>query len=184
MLEKNLNVLLTTPKKRDDIQYTQKYPEIPRNTRKYPRVKKIPENTRPYISLFHSYPTRTRYFFQYPTRYWKTLPVGHCLEGTTFMHRYTTKIYKFTNTQIQHIWWIYIGTGYKLNIPFWNILAIYRDWLHSLDRWIFKGFQHYRACHLPKWSIFGFGKVFNSFGQQLKQANFSWLKIARFGVNG
>ena len=29
-----------------------------------------------------------------------------------------------------------------------------------------------------------FGKVFDFLGQQLKQANFSWLKIARFGVNG
>ena len=47
MLEKNLNVWLTTPQKK---RYTQKYPEIPRNTRKYPRVKKIPENTRSYIS--------------------------------------------------------------------------------------------------------------------------------------
>ena len=41
MLEKNLNVWLTTSKKRDDIQYTQKYPEIPeskKDTRKYPIV--------------------------------------------------------------------------------------------------------------------------------------------------
>ena len=58
------------PKKRDDIQYTQKYPEIPRNTRKYPRVKKIPENTRSYISTLLPDPNQTRYpILKNPTRW-------------------------------------------------------------------------------------------------------------------
>ena len=67
-VRKNLNVWLTTSKKRDDIQYTQKYLEIPRNTRKYPRVKKIPENTRSYISTLLPDPNPTRYpvFFPIP----------------------------------------------------------------------------------------------------------------------
>ena len=43
MLEKTLMFGSLPPKKRDDIQYTQKYPEIPRSTRKYPG---IPGNTR------------------------------------------------------------------------------------------------------------------------------------------
>ena len=30
-----------------------------------------------------------------------------------------------------------------MNISFWNISAIYRDWLHSLGRYISKGCQHY-----------------------------------------
>ena len=61
------------------------YPELPgntRNTRNYPRVKKIPENTRSYFSTLLPDPNPTRYpvFFPIPdpTRYWKTLPVGHC----------------------------------------------------------------------------------------------------------
>ena len=69
MLEKNLNVWLTTSKKRDDISnFPQKYPEIPRNTRKYPRVKKIPENTRSYILTLLPDPNPTRYpvFFPIP----------------------------------------------------------------------------------------------------------------------
>ena len=49
------------PKKRENIRYTQKYPEIPRNTRKYPTVKKIPENTRSYISTLLPDPNPTRY---------------------------------------------------------------------------------------------------------------------------
>ena len=32
-LENNLNIWLTTPQKRDDIIFTQKYPGVPRNTR-------------------------------------------------------------------------------------------------------------------------------------------------------
>jgi len=56
------------PKKRENIRYTQKYPEIPRNTRKYPTVKKIPENTRSYISTLLPDPNPTRYpvFFLIP----------------------------------------------------------------------------------------------------------------------
>ena len=68
MSEKTLMFGSLPPKKRDDIQYTQKYPEIPRNTRKYPRVKKIPENTRSYISTLLPDPNPTRYpvFFPIP----------------------------------------------------------------------------------------------------------------------
>ena len=33
-----------------------------------------------------------------------------------------------------------------MNISFWNISAIYRDWLHSLGRYISKGCQHYWTC--------------------------------------
>ena len=68
MLEKTLMFGSLPPKKRDDIQYTQKYPEIPRNTQKYPRVKKIPENTRSYISTLLPDPNPTRYpvFFPIP----------------------------------------------------------------------------------------------------------------------
>ena len=58
----------------------------PRNTwdtQKYPRVKKIPGNTRSYISTFLPDPNGTRYPvfcpIPDPTRYWKTLPAGHCL---------------------------------------------------------------------------------------------------------
>ena len=63
----NLNIRLTTSKKRNDTctlynipqttrKYTgipgntQEYQEIPRNTQKYQRVKKIPKNNRSYIS--------------------------------------------------------------------------------------------------------------------------------------
>ena len=72
------------PQKKEMISnFPQKYPEIPRNTRKYPRVKKIPENTRSYILTLLPDPNPTRYpvFFLIPdpTRYWKTLPVGHWL---------------------------------------------------------------------------------------------------------
>ena len=66
----NLNILLTTNKKK---RLYPIYPSIPvniRHTRKYPRVKKIPGNTRSYISTLLPDPTRpaTRYFVQYPTR--------------------------------------------------------------------------------------------------------------------
>ena len=70
--------------------YSRKYPtypeipEIPPNTwniRKYPKVKKIPGNTRSYISTLLPDPNPTRYPafcpIPDPTRYWKTLPVGH-----------------------------------------------------------------------------------------------------------
>ena len=71
----------------------------PRNTRKYPTYPEIPEipgNTQkkkrypeiPDRIFRHSYPTRTRpatrYFVQYPTRYWKTLLAGHCLQSQTY----------------------------------------------------------------------------------------------------
>ena len=75
MSEKTLMFGSLPPKKRDDIQYTQKYPEISRNTRKYPRVKKIPENTRSYISTYYFLPdpnpTHYPVFFSIPdpTRY-------------------------------------------------------------------------------------------------------------------
>ena len=72
-------------KKRDDILYTQKYPEKPRNTRKCPRVKRYPKI--PDHIIQHSCPTwtrpATRYFVQYltPPNILKTLPVGHCLSS-------------------------------------------------------------------------------------------------------
>ena len=59
-------------------------PEIPENTRhtrKYPKVKKIPGNTRSYFSTLLPDPNPTRYpvfcTIPDPTRYWKTLPAGH-----------------------------------------------------------------------------------------------------------
>ena len=57
-------------KKRDDIQYTQKYPEILGNTQEYPEIPEIKKDTRKYPILYFNTPTRpaTRYFFQYPTR--------------------------------------------------------------------------------------------------------------------
>ena len=60
----NLNILLTTTKKRDDIQYTRIYPEIPgntRHTRKYPTYPEIPESkkdTRKYPIVYFDTPTR------------------------------------------------------------------------------------------------------------------------------
>ena len=57
------------PQKKEMISnFPQKYPEIPRNTRKYPRVKKIPENTRSYILTLLPDPNPTRYpvFFPIP----------------------------------------------------------------------------------------------------------------------
>ena len=115
MLEKNLNILLTASKKRHNIQYTQKYseiprnaqkypeipgytqkyPKIPKNTRKYPRVKKIPENTRSYISTLLPDPNLTHYPvfspIPDPTRYLKTLPVGHWFRvGCKFQILYKT----------------------------------------------------------------------------------------------
>ena len=64
------------PKKTDDSQYTLKYPKIPRKTRKYPRVKNIPDHI-----IQHFYPTGYLVFFPIPdpTRYWKSLSVGHWL---------------------------------------------------------------------------------------------------------
>ena len=54
--------------KRDDILNTQKYPEIPRKTWKYPRVKV--KDTWKYLIVNFIAPTRiaTRYFYQYPSR--------------------------------------------------------------------------------------------------------------------
>ena len=83
MLEKNLNVWLTTSKKRDDIQFS---PEIPGNTQEYPEIPESKKDTRKYPLVYFNTPTRpepdplpgifsnTR---PDPTRYWKTLPVGH-----------------------------------------------------------------------------------------------------------
>ena len=95
----NLNILLTTTKK--EMIYnipvnTRWYPLIPvdtRNTRKYPKYPKYPKipeskrDTRKYPIAYFDTPTRpepdpipgilsnTR---PDPTRYWKTLPAGHC----------------------------------------------------------------------------------------------------------
>ena len=52
-LENNLNIWLTTPKKRDHI-----YAEIPRSTQKYPRVKRHPKI--PDRRFQHSYAARIR----------------------------------------------------------------------------------------------------------------------------
>ena len=79
MLEKNLNVWLTTSKKRDDIQFS---PEIPGNTQEYPEIPESKKDTRKYPIVYFNTPTRpepdplpgifsnTR---PDPTRYWKTL---------------------------------------------------------------------------------------------------------------
>ena len=64
-------------KKRDDTQYTQKYPEIPENkkdTRKYPIIY-FNTPTRPEPDPLPGIFSNTR---PDPTRCWKTLPVGHC----------------------------------------------------------------------------------------------------------
>ena len=45
---------------------TQRYPEIPRNTGKYPRVKKISENTRSYILLLLPNLNPTSYLVFFP----------------------------------------------------------------------------------------------------------------------
>ena len=68
MFEKNLNVSLTTPQKKRKYPI---YPEIPGNTQEYPEIpdsKKIPENTRSYISTLLPDPNPTRYpvFFLIP----------------------------------------------------------------------------------------------------------------------
>ena len=70
---------------------TRKYTKIPENTRKYPTYPEIPgskKDTRKYPIVYFDTPTRpepnplpgilsnTR---PDPTRYWKILPVGHCL---------------------------------------------------------------------------------------------------------
>ena len=59
MLEKNFLFGSLSPKNRWYIQYTLKYPAIPRNTWKYPWVKKTPENNRSYISKLLPDPNRT-----------------------------------------------------------------------------------------------------------------------------
>ena len=61
----------------------------PRNTRhywkylKYPDIPERKKDTWKYPIVFLDTATRTRpatrYFVQYPTRYWKTLPAGYCL---------------------------------------------------------------------------------------------------------
>ena len=46
------------PKKRDDIQYTQKYPEIPGNTQEYPEIPESEKDTRKYPIVYFNTPTR------------------------------------------------------------------------------------------------------------------------------
>ena len=62
MLEKNLNVWLTTSKKRDDIsdipRNTQKYPGIPGNTQEYPEIPESKKDTRKYPIVYFDTPTR------------------------------------------------------------------------------------------------------------------------------
>ena len=55
MLEKNLNVWLTTSKKRDDIQFS---PEIPGNTQEYPEIPESKKDTRKYPLVYFNTPTR------------------------------------------------------------------------------------------------------------------------------
>ena len=55
MLEKNLNVWLTTSKKRDDIQFS---PEIPGNTQEYPEIPESKKDTRKYPIVYFNTPTR------------------------------------------------------------------------------------------------------------------------------
>ena len=55
MLEKNLNVWLTTSKKRDDIQFSR---EIPRNTQEYPEIPESKKDTRKYPIVYFNTPTR------------------------------------------------------------------------------------------------------------------------------
>lgn len=59
MLEKNLLFGSLRSKNRWYIQYTLKHPAIPRNTWKYPWVKKTPENNRSYFSKLLPDPNRT-----------------------------------------------------------------------------------------------------------------------------
>ena len=70
-VRKNLNILLTASKKRHNIQYTQKYSEIPRNTQKYPEYPEIPENTQEYPEIPESKKDTRKYpilYFNTPTR--------------------------------------------------------------------------------------------------------------------
>ena len=68
MLERNLIFDSLPPKKVMISNLPQKYQQIPKNTRNYPRVKKIPENTRLYFSTLLPDPNPTRYpvFFPIP----------------------------------------------------------------------------------------------------------------------
>ena len=82
-VRKNLNVWLTTSKKK---RWYPIYPEIPGNTQEYPEIPESKKDTRKYPTVYFNTPTRpepdplpgifsnTR---PDPTRYWKTLPVGH-----------------------------------------------------------------------------------------------------------
>ena len=97
MLEKNFDNWLTTSKKMISNIHgnTRKYLGIPGTTWDWmfkcllPKIKK---DTRKYLNVYFYTPIRpepdslrrTRYFFQYPTWCWKTLPVGHWWQSLQF----------------------------------------------------------------------------------------------------
>ena len=135
----NLNILLTTTKK--EMIYnipvnTRWYPLIPvdtrntRNTRKYPRVKEIPGNTRSHISTLLPDPNPTCYPvfcpIPDPTPYWKTLPAGHCLPPCPPKKRKTRKQDAELISNLDFgdhlviLWWTSWGPlGHHLNITWW-----------------------------------------------------------------
>ena len=56
-VQKSLDICLTTSKK-EDIQYTQKYLEIPENTPEYPELPESKKDTRKYPIVYFNTPTR------------------------------------------------------------------------------------------------------------------------------
>ena len=83
MFEKNLNVSLTTPKKKRKYPI---YPEIPGNTQEYPEIPESKKDTRKYPIVFFNTPTRPEpdplpgiFSNTRPDPILKTLPVGHWL---------------------------------------------------------------------------------------------------------
>ena len=80
--------------KKEDIQYTQKYLEIPENTHEYPELPESKKDTRIYPIVYFSTLTRPEpdplpgifsNTWPDPTRYWKTLPVGHWSEISSLL---------------------------------------------------------------------------------------------------
>ena len=98
------------PKKRDDIQYTQKYPEIPKNTRKYPEIPESNKDTRKYPIVYFNTPTRPD-----PTRY----PVFFPIPDPTRPN--TEKPYSLGTGYSAHqfcLVWIYLNSELFLNFIF------------------------------------------------------------------